>query len=75
MASSIVRAARAYWRFNERVWLLIRRATVPLLVVGGIASVALWAIGVARDSTPLQWAPAVYAWVFLISFQLARSPR
>lgn len=72
--SSIVRAGRAYWRFNERVWLLIRRATVPLLAVGGVASVALWAIGVARNDTPLQWAPAIYVWILLFSFLLARSP-
>jgi hypothetical protein len=72
--SWIVRAGRAYWRFNERVWLLVRRATVPLLVVAGGASVALWAIGVARDDTPLQWAPAIYVWMLLISFLLARRP-
>ncbi|MEU8839907.1 hypothetical protein AB0D97_12370 [Streptomyces roseus] len=73
MASSIARAARAYWRFNERAWLLIRRATVPLLVAGGIASVVFWAIGVALNDTPLQWAPAIYAWMLLISTMLARS--
>lgn len=72
--SSIARIARAYWRLNGLAWVQVRRVAVPLLVAFGVLSVALWGIGVARDNTPLQWAPAVYVWMLLISFQLARLP-
>lgn len=68
----IVRAGRTYWRLNEIAWQHVRRAAVPIIVVGGAASVAMWFIGTMRDDQALVWAPALYAWGLVLANSLGR---
>jgi hypothetical protein len=62
----VLRAGRAYWRFNKQVWGQIQRATMPLLALAGVWSAAAWMIGVQTGNTPLLWTPALYAGALMV---------
>jgi hypothetical protein len=68
----LLRWGRAYWRWNERVWGLIRRAEMPLLALAGVAAAASWAIGVRTGNPVLLWVPALYGCAILAGTVLAR---
>lgn len=68
----IYRAGRTYLAYNLAAWRQVRRAAVPILIVVGVASVAMGAIGAMSDDQVLVWAPAVLAWALLASYSLAR---
>ncbi|MEU4169462.1 hypothetical protein AB0F46_21625 [Streptomyces sp. NPDC026665] len=68
----VLKLARAYWRTNEQAWRAIRPYARPIVTAVGVASVAMWALGVAHGNNAFQWAPAIYAGTLLSSYSLAR---
>lgn len=64
---TLIRAGRAYWRFNERVWLYIRRFDRPVKAVAVGISIALWIIGMSTGNAVMEWAPAVLSGIWLAS--------
>lgn len=68
----VLRAGRAYWRFNERAWVAVRRAAMPLLALAGAASMACWVIGVRSGDPLMLWAPAPFGAVMLLGATAAR---
>ncbi|MFF8829348.1 hypothetical protein [Streptomyces sp. NPDC015131] len=73
--SVIVSTARAYWRFNERLWQQLRRFAIPILAVLGVASLALWGAGLVTGNAALLWAPAYFAWALAVGHMVSRLPR
>lgn len=67
-----LKLARAYWRTNVQAWVAVRRYAPQILITFGVASVGIWAVGVARNSDAMQWAPAIYAWTLLFAYGLSR---
>lgn len=68
----VLRAGRAYWRLNERAWVVVRRAVMPLLALIGVASMACWVIGVKTSDPLMLWAPALFGTVMLLGATAAR---
>lgn len=72
---TLIRAARAYWRWNQHLWGMVRKAAVPIIVFYGIASMVLWVVGLNNGITLFLWAPAAWAWILCIGFAGAKLPR
>lgn len=68
-----LRLLRAYWRLNELLWRNIRTAALPILVLGGLATIVAWIIGTQTGNQLLLWSPAAYAWIAAGSYALTRA--
>jgi hypothetical protein len=60
----IARAAVAYWRWNERVWLQLRRFDNALMALAVGGAIAAWIVGVSIGNMPLMWAPAILGAIY-----------
>lgn len=70
--TTIVRYARMYWRLNELAWQQVRRAAVPILVLGGIAALVTSFVASQTGHENLIWIPIWYAAALSISVSIAR---
>jgi hypothetical protein len=70
----LLRAGRAYWRLNERIWNWMRPAQKPLVGLAAVGSLLLWARGLSTGAPWELWAPAVMGVIWFAANMIARTP-